>query len=133
MPDSLEQLDGLLLTVPKHRTVQRDGIHFQGQRYLSPILAPFVGHPVTIRYDPRDLSEIRVYDRNTFLCVAVDEHHPNLRLSLRDIEAARRARRRELRRALNDRVPTLVRRDPDTTPEAPPRRSRLRTYEEDDE
>ncbi len=66
MPDSLEQLDGLLLTVPKHRTVQRDGIHFQGQRYLSPTLAAFVGHPVTIRYDPRDLSEIRVYDRNTF-------------------------------------------------------------------
>ncbi|GAA0353859.1 hypothetical protein GCM10009529_34680 [Micropruina glycogenica] len=51
----------------------------------------------------------------------------------RPFEAARRARRRELRRALNDRVPTLVRRDPDTTPEAPPRRSRLRTYEEDDE
>ena len=52
MPDSLEQLDGLLLTVPKHRTVQRDGIHFQGQRYISPTLAPFVGHDVTIRYDP---------------------------------------------------------------------------------
>lgn len=134
MPDSLEQLDGLLLTVPKHRTVQRDGIHFQGQRYLSPTLAPFVGHPVTIRYDPRDLSEVRVYDRNTFLCVAVDEDHPNLRLSLRDIETARRARRRELRHALNDRIPTLARRDePDTTPEAARRRSRLRTYQEDDE
>ncbi|TFD21384.1 helix-turn-helix domain-containing protein [Cryobacterium sp. TMS1-13-1] len=26
MPDSLEELDGLLLTVPKSRTVQRDGI-----------------------------------------------------------------------------------------------------------
>lgn len=134
MPDSLEQLDGLLLTVPKHRTVQRDGIHFQGQRYLSPTLAPFVGHPMTIRYDPRDLSEIRVYDRNTFLCVAVDEDHPNLRLSLRDIETARRARRRELRRALNDRIPTtLARRDePHTTPEPAHRRRRLRTYEEDD-
>src|SRR5690606_30265981 len=58
MPESLDELDGLLLTVPKHRTVQRDGIHFQGQRYLSPTLAPFVGRPVTIRYDPRDVSEI---------------------------------------------------------------------------
>lgn len=133
MPDSLEQLDGLLLTVPKHRTVQRDGIHFQGQRYLAATLAPFVGHPVTIRYDPRDLSEIRVYDRNTFLCVAVDEAHPNLRLSLRDIDTARRARRRQLRRAVNDRIPTLARRDePHTTPEPAPRRRRLRTYEEDD-
>lgn len=35
MPESLEELDGLLLTVPKNRVVQRDGIHFQGQRYLS--------------------------------------------------------------------------------------------------
>ncbi len=132
MPDSLDQLDGLLLTVPKHRTVQRDGIHFQGQRYLSPTLAPFVGHPVTIRYDPRDLSEIRVYDRNTFLCVAVDEDHPNLRLSLRDIEAARRARRRQLRRAVNDRIPTVAHRDEPQPPANPaPRRKRLRTYEED--
>ncbi|HCJ48520.1 MAG TPA: transposase, partial [Microbacterium sp.] len=81
MPDSLEQLDGLLLTVPKNRVVQRDGIHFQGQRYLAPTLAPFVGHTITIRYDPRDISEIRVYDRDTFVCIAVDEAHPNLRLS----------------------------------------------------
>jgi hypothetical protein len=69
-----------------------------GQRYLSPTLAPLVGQTITIRYDPRDISEIRVYDRDTFVCVAIDEDHPNLRLSLRDIEAARRARRRELRR-----------------------------------
>lgn len=105
MPESLEDLDGLLLTVPKNRTVQRDGIHFQGQRYLSPTLAPFVGQTVTIRYDPRDFSEIRVYDHDTFVCVAIDEDHPNLRLSLRDIEAARRARRKELRRTINDRIP----------------------------
>lgn len=28
MPDTLDELDGQLLTVPTHRTVQRDGIHF---------------------------------------------------------------------------------------------------------
>ncbi|GAA3210561.1 Mu transposase C-terminal domain-containing protein [Microbacterium terregens] len=132
MPDSLEQLDGLLLTVPKHRTVQRDGIHFQGQRYLAPTLAPFVGHTITIRYDPRDVSEIRVYDHDTFICVAVDEAHPNLRLSLRDIEAARRARRRELRRAINDRVPTVAARAEPRDVAPPRRRPRLRTYEEDE-
>src|SRR5690625_6667217 len=75
MPESLEELDGLLLRVSKHRTVQRDGIHFQGQRYLSPTLAPFVGRTITIRYDPRDLSEIRVYDHDTFVCTAIDEAH----------------------------------------------------------
>ena len=132
MPDSLEQLDGLLLTVPKNRVVQRDGIHFQGQRYLAPTLAPFVGHTITIRYDPRDISEIRVYDRDTFVCVAVDEAHPNLRLSLRDIETARRARRRELRHTINDRIPTAVTREEPRDVAPPPHRRRLRTYEENE-
>jgi len=132
MPDSLELLDGLLLTVPKHRTVQRDGIHFQGQRYLAPTVAPFVGHTVTIRYDPRDISEIRVYDHDTFICVAIDEAHPNLRLSLRDIESARRARRRELRRTINERIPALVTREEPRQTASTPRRRRLRTYEEDE-
>ncbi|WP_231497417.1 MULTISPECIES: Mu transposase C-terminal domain-containing protein [Micrococcaceae] len=131
MPESLEDLDGLLLTVPKNRTVQRDGIHFQGQRYLSPTLAPFVGQTVTIRYDPRDISEIRVYDHDTFVCVAVDEDHPNLRLSLRDIEAARRARRKELRRTINDRIPSVISREEPHITEPVRRRRRLRTYEED--
>ncbi|AQY02372.1 Mu transposase C-terminal domain-containing protein [Microbacterium foliorum] len=132
MPDSLEELDGLLLTVPKSRVVQRDGIHFQGQRYLAPTLAPFVGHTITIRYDPRDISEIRVYDRDTFICVAVDEAHPNLRMSLRDIETARRARRKELRRTINDRIPNVSHREEtrDVTPTQ--HRRRLRTYEEDE-
>ncbi|MFH6681384.1 Mu transposase C-terminal domain-containing protein, partial [Clavibacter michiganensis] len=81
-------------------------------------------------YDPRDISEIRVYDHNTFICVAVDEAHPNLRMSLRDVETARRARRRQLRRDLNDRIPTAAR--PELPATAPPsRRPRLRTYEED--
>ncbi len=132
MPDSLDQLDGLLLTVPKNRIVQRDGIHFQGQRYLAPTLAPFVGHSITIRYDPRDLSEIRVYDHDTYVCVAVDEAHPNQRLGLRDIEAARRARRRNLRKDINDRIPrTAAREEPHGDP-APVRRVKLRTYEEDE-
>ena len=131
MPESLEELDGLLLTVPKNRVVQRDGIHFQGQRYLSPTLASFVGHTITIRYDPRDISEIRVYDRDIFVCTAIDEAHPNLRLSLRDIETARRARRKQLRRAINDRIPTVAAREEPRTPEPTKRRPRLRTYEED--
>lgn len=132
MPETLEELDGLLLTVPKNRTVQRDGIHFQGQRYLSPTLAPFVGKPITIRYDPRDVSEIRVYDHDTFVCVAIDEAHPNQRLSLRDIETARRARRRQLREDINDRVPRIADREEPRAAAAVVRRSKLRTYEEDE-
>ena len=131
IPDSLEELDGLLLTVPNSRTVQRDGIHFQGQRSLAPTLAPFVGHTITIRFDPRDVSEIRVYDHDTFVCVAVDEAHPNLRLSLRDIKTARRARRRELRHSINDRIPSVAAREETRAVDPAPHRRRLRTYEED--
>ncbi len=53
MPDSLEQLDLLLLTVAKGRRVQQDGIHFQGRHYLDTTLAAYVGEDVTIRYDPQ--------------------------------------------------------------------------------
>lgn len=53
LPESLEQLDLLLLTVARPRTVHRDGIRFQGLRYLDLTLASYVGEPVTIRYDPR--------------------------------------------------------------------------------
>jgi putative transposase len=30
-------------------------------RYIAPTLAAFVGDAVTIRYDPADIAEIRVY------------------------------------------------------------------------
>ncbi len=56
MPDTLEDLDLLLVMVAAPRTVHRDGIHFQGLRYLAPTLAPYVKDKVTIRYDPRDLG-----------------------------------------------------------------------------
>lgn len=71
MPESLEQLDLLLVSVAKPRTVHRDGIHFQGLRYLDPVLAAYVREPVTIRYDPRDITEIRVFHKGRFLCKAV--------------------------------------------------------------
>src|SRR6266446_3791883 len=71
LPDSVEQLDLLLLTVAKARQVQRDGIHFQGFRYVEPTLAAYVGEPVIVRYDPRDMAEIRVYHGDAFLCRAV--------------------------------------------------------------
>lgn len=133
LPESLEALDGLLLTVPASRIVQRDGVHFLGQRYLAPTLVSFVGRPVTIRYDPRDVSGIRVFDHDTFICVAVDEDYPNLRPSLHDIDTARRARRRQLRAGINERIPrSAATRAPDQP--APPvttPRPKLRTYEED--
>jgi len=55
LPESLEQLDLLLLTVAKPRRVHQNGIHFQGFRYIDTTLAAYVGEAVTIRYDPRDM------------------------------------------------------------------------------
>jgi len=43
LPESLEELDLLLLTVSTPRKVQRDGIHCHGLRYFSITLAPYVG------------------------------------------------------------------------------------------
>jgi len=102
-PDSLEQLDLLLVMVAKPRVVHRDGIRFQGLRYLDPTLAAYVGEPVTIRYDPRDLGEIRVFHRNRFLCRAISPEHAGQALTLKDIQTARAAHRRALRAQLDDR------------------------------
>ena len=107
MPDSLEQLDLLLLTVARPRRVQRDGIHFLGVRYLDTTLAAYVGEPVTIRYDPRDVAEIRVFHRNKFLCRAISGEYAGQSITLKDIQAARSARRRALRAQLNDHIALL--------------------------
>jgi putative transposase len=107
LPDSLEQLDLLLLTVAKARRVQRDGIRFQGVRYLDPTLAAYIGESVMIRYDPRDMAEIRVFHNNQFLCRAVSPELAGETLSLRDLIRARNRRRRDLRHTLQERRRTV--------------------------
>jgi len=144
-PDTLEQLDLLLVMVAKARIVHRDGIRFQGLRFLEPTLAAYVGEPVTIRYDPRDLGEIRVYHHNRFLCRAISPEHAGQAITLKDIQTARNAHRRALREQLSQRraavaeylpshpaaakAPPAPRRT-DPAPGQPPR-ARLHTYLED--
>lgn len=111
MPDSLEQLDLLLIQVPKARQVRVDGIHFQGLRYISTTLAAYVGETVTLRFDPRDMGEIRVFHEDRFLCGAVCAELAGATVPLREILRARNRRRRELRGILRDRqsaVDTLL-------------------------
>ncbi|CAB4962863.1 unannotated protein [freshwater metagenome] len=96
MPDSLDQLDMLLVHVPKPRKVLRDGIRLLGRRYVEPTLAAFVGEKVTVLYDPRDLTEVHVYHEGRFICRALSPEHLAAP-SLRDIQRARRdAKRRDL-------------------------------------
>ncbi len=88
-PNSIDELDLLLLAIEKPRKVQRDGIQFQGLRYISPTLAGFVGEAVVIKYDPRDLAQIRVYHQEQFLCKAVCQDIAELVVSLKEIQKAR--------------------------------------------
>ena len=103
MPDSLEQLDLLLIQVAKARRVRVDGIYFQNLRYISTTLAAYVGERVPLRFDPRDMAEIRVFHGERFLCRAVCAELAGATVSLRDILRARNRRRRELRGVLLDR------------------------------
>jgi putative transposase len=107
MPESLEQLDLLLLTVPKARKVHPDGIHFLSLRYVDPTLAAYVGESVTLRYDPRDVAEIRVFHRQRFLCRAICPELAGVTLPVREILRARNRRRRDLRATLRDRRRTV--------------------------
>ena len=107
LPDSLEQLDLLLLTVAKPRRVHQDGIHFQGFRYLDVTLAAYVGEDVVIRYDPRDMAELRVYFGDSFLCRAINPELAGETVALKDIIRARNRRRRELRTTLAEREATV--------------------------
>jgi putative transposase len=103
LPESLEQLDLLLLTVAKPRQAHQDGIRFQALRYIDATLAAYVGEAVTIRYDPRDMAEIRVYHKNRFLCRAVCQELAGETVSLKDITRARNRRKRELQQVITAR------------------------------
>jgi len=71
MPDSIEQLDLLLMTIAKERLVRRDGIRVLGFRYFDVSLTNgYIGEYVTVRYDPRDLAQVHVYSNNSLICKA---------------------------------------------------------------
>jgi len=126
LPETLEQLDLLLLTVAKARRVQRDGIHFAGLRFIDPTLAAYVGDDVMIRYDPRDIAEIRVFRGDAFLCRAVCQEVAGQTVGVKEVIKARNERRRHLRAELSEReeVVSLLlavhREDQPVGPEAPP-------------
>ena len=74
-----------------------------GLRYIDPALAAYVGEDVLLRYDPRDMAEIRVFFNDRFLCRAICQELAGETVALREIVSARNRRRRELRQTLQDR------------------------------
>ncbi|WP_412734307.1 Mu transposase C-terminal domain-containing protein [Krasilnikovia sp. MM14-A1259] len=143
LPTSMEQLDLLLLTIAKPRKVHPDGIHLFGLRYLDvTVLGEYVGEPVTIRYDPRDVAEIRVFHDDRFLCRAICPELATQTIGIKEISAARNARRRGLAHGLTRRASVVdrllaVHQPSDPTPAAPdpepirPGAAALKLYRED--
>jgi putative transposase len=103
MPESLEQLDLLLINVARSRVVHSDGVHFSGYRYMDPTLGAFVGEQVTVRYDPRDIAQIRLFHHGKFLCRAIAPELAGETVALRDIISARKRQRRSLRQTIAQR------------------------------
>ena len=103
MPDSLEKLDLLLVHELRERKVRPDGIHFHRLRFLSPTLAAYVGESITVRYDPRDMGEVRVFYKDRFLCRAISADLAGEAVPLREIVRARKKRFHELRVILKNR------------------------------
>ena len=102
-PAHPEDLDLLLLTAATTRRVQRDGIQFASTRYVSPTLAACVGEDVTVRFDPRDVGEIRAYLNDAFLCRAIAPELAADSISLQQLQSARAQRRRDLKQQLRSR------------------------------
>ncbi|KMY41503.1 Mu transposase C-terminal domain-containing protein [Peribacillus loiseleuriae] len=98
IPNSLDELDLLLLTPAKPRKVHSDGIHFMGLKYMHTNLSAFVGENVVIRYDPRDIAEIRVFFNGEFLCTAISSSIDGYSIGVKEIEAARNKQKRELKK-----------------------------------
>ena len=145
LPATPDDLDLLLLTADATRRVQRDGIQFASARYVSPVLAAYVGEDVTVRYDPRDLGEIRIFHDNRFLCRAIAPERASTTIAFADIKAARDHRRRALRGQLrqldktnaalpaDNRYPiSAIDTPPDPQPPAPQPTHGLRLYAADE-
>lgn len=146
MPAHSEDLDALLLTATATRRVQRDGIRFASTRYVSPVLAAYVGEDVTVRYDPRDLGEIRLFHDNAFLCRAIAPERSSETITFADLQSARNTRRRALKQQLRSlsnvasSLPEDTRHRPAAAPHSPSepdapapqsKRHGLRTYASD--
>lgn len=100
LPESRELLDLLLLTTTKPRKIHKDGIYFKGLRYFSTNLIAYITEEVFIRYDPQDISEIRVYLNNQFLSIAYCSDLENQSISIKEIERLRANKKRELGKSI---------------------------------
>ena len=72
-------------------------------RYTEPALSAITGHDVVIRYDPRDLSEIKVYWHEEYFCTATCEELTGKKRTIKESATARNRRRKALEREISAR------------------------------
>lgn len=80
--NSIDQLDVLLTTYKSKRKVVSGGIRFQNLFYTGENLNNYEKKEITIKYDMNDLSSIKGYYNDIFICDMVCETIGNYRLNL---------------------------------------------------
>jgi putative transposase len=103
MPDSLAALDLMLLHVGRPRKVRRDGIRFKTFTYFDLEVSKYVKQSVSVRYDPRDMSEIYVYADGAFLFKASCKELEGQEVRLREIIKERASRKKLVKAAVTER------------------------------
>lgn len=83
-----------------NRSIYRDGyIRFENLMYRGEYLAGYAGERVVLRYDPRDITTIRVYrrehDREVFLAKAHAQNLETEQLSIEEIRASNKKLRQK--------------------------------------
>ncbi len=71
---------------------------------MDPVLADYVGESVIIRYDPADVTAIRVFYHGQFLCQPVCQALSHQTVSLKEIQAARHTKKQALHNEINQRL-----------------------------
>ena len=66
-----------------------------------------MGESVTLRYDPRDVAEIRIFHKQQFLCRAICPELAGATIPIREIVRARNKHRRDLQATVRDRRRTV--------------------------
>ncbi|MBZ0187893.1 MAG: DDE-type integrase/transposase/recombinase [Candidatus Obscuribacterales bacterium] len=98
MPESLDQLHLLLMSIPDRRLVRKDGIYILTYCYFNTELQHgYMRESVVVRYDPSDISQIFVFHENKFVCIATCAELAGTRPTYQDVRKARSSRVRYLR------------------------------------
>lgn len=101
---SLESLDVLLMTVPNTRIVQQEGVHIFNLLYWATEFCGLIGEHVTVRYDPRDISEVLIYLEDELVCRAKCAELADKKPALKEFMQVRNRYKRELKKEIADSV-----------------------------